>query len=175
MSWSPASCCARGTECPWSSAGDTGVGNLFARVPLLFDQQTWTGEWSDDRVGAALSAQYNEIQYPVAVTNLGAVTERWAIRFRNTTQFELLGEHLGFIAEGDVAHDFSPLNPAAGRPYFTLRAAGWGGGWPQGGVLRINTVGALHPIGLARTVQQGDATLQDDKFTLMILGDRDRV
>lgn len=151
------------------------VGNLFARVPLLFDQQTWTGEWSDDRIGAALSAQYNEIQYPIAVTNLGAVTERWAIRFKNTTQFELLGEHLGFIAEGDVAHDFSPLNPAAGQPYFTLRAAGWGGGWPQGGVLRINTVGALHPIGLARTIQQGDATLQDDKFTLLILGDRDRV
>ena len=150
------------------------VGNLFARVPLLFDQQTWTGEWSDDRIGAALSAQYNEIQYPITVTNLGAVTERWAIRFKNTTQFELLGEHLGFIAEGDVAHDFSPLNPASGQPYFTLRAAGWGGGWPQGGVLRINTVGALHPIGLARTVQQGDATLQDDKFTLLILGDRDR-
>lgn len=151
------------------------VGNLFARVPLLFDQQTWTGEWSDDRIGAALSAQYNEIQYPIAVTNLGAVTERWAIRFKNTTAFELIGEHLGFIAEGDVAHDFAPLNPAAGQPYFTLRAAGWGGGWPQGGVLRMNTVGALHPIGLARTVQQGDATLQYDKFTLMILGDRDRV
>ena len=151
------------------------VGNLSARVPLLFDQQTWTGEWSDDRIGAALSAQYNEIQYPIAVTNLGAVTERWAIRFKNTTAFELIGEHLGFIAEGDIAHDFAPLNPAAGVPYFTLRAAGWGGGWPQGGVLRINTVGALHPIGLARTVQQGDATLQDDKFTLLILGDRDRV
>lgn len=151
------------------------VGNLFARVPLLFDQQTWTGEWSDDRIGAALSAQYNEIQYPIAMTNLGAVTERWAIRFKNTTAFELIGEHLGFIAEGDTAHDFSPLNPAAGQPYFTLRAAGWGGGWPQGGVLRMNTVGALHPIGLARTVQQGDATLQDDKFTLMILGDRGRV
>lgn len=151
------------------------VGNLFARVPLLFDQQTWTGEWSDDRIGAALSAQYNEIQYPIAVTNLGAVTERWAIRFKNTTAFELIGEHLGFIAEGDIAHDFAPLNPAAGVPYFTLRAAGWGGGWPNGGVLRINTVGALHPIGLARTVQQGAATLQDDKFTLLILGDRDRV
>lgn len=150
------------------------VGNLFARVPTLFDQQTWTGEWSDDRIGAALSAQYNEIQYPITVTNLGAVTERWAIRFRNTTQFELIGEHLGFIADGDVTTDFSPINPAVGQPYFTLRAAGWGGGWPQGGVLRINTVGALHPIGLARTVQQGDATLQDDNFTLLVLGDRDR-
>lgn len=150
------------------------IGDLAARVPLLFDQQTWTGEWSDDRIGAALSAQYNEIQYPITLTNLGAVTERWAIRFKNTTSFELLGEHLGFIAEGDVTHDFAPINPAVGQPYLTLRAAGWGGGWPQGGVLRINTVGALHPIGIARTIQQGDATLQDDKFTLMILGDRDR-
>lgn len=150
------------------------IGNLFARVPLLFDQATWTGEWSDARIGSELSAQYNDIQYPIVVTNRGAVTERWAIRFRNTTQFDLIGEHLGLIAQGDVSTDFGPINPAVGYPYLTLKAAGWGGGWPVGGVLRINTVGAMHPMGIVRTVQQGDATLQDDKFTLMILGDRDR-
>lgn len=151
------------------------IGDLSARVSLLFDQSTWTGEWSDARIGTALSAQYNDIQFPIVVSNAGAVTERWALRFKNTTQFELLGEHLGFIAEGDVSNDFSPQNLAAGRPYFTLLAAGWGGGWPVGGVLRINTAGAMHPIGVVRTVQQGDATLQDDKFTLIILGDRGRV
>ena len=151
------------------------IGNLFARVPLLFDQATWTNEWSDARIGSELPAQFNDIQFPIAVSNLGTVTERWALRFRNTTQFDLIGEHLGFIAQGDVTNNFAPINPAVGQPYFTIPAGGWGGGWPTGGVLRINTVGAMHPIGLVRTTQQGDATLQDDKFTLLILGDRDRV
>lgn len=150
------------------------VGTLFARVPRMFDQQSWTGVWSDDLLGSPLSANYNDIAHPLVVTNIATITERWAIRFKSTTTFELIGEHVGFIAEGNVTEDFSPLNPAVGLPYLTIRAAGWGGGWPQGGVLRLNTVGALFPLGLARTTQQGDATLTDDSFTLMILGDRDR-
>lgn len=150
------------------------VGNLFARVPLMFDQQSWTGVWSDDLIGSPLSANYNSIAHPLVLTNRATITERWAIRFKNTTTFELIGENVGFIAEGNVTEDFSPINPAVSLPFFTIRAAGWGGGWPQGGVLRINTVGALYPLGLARTVQQGDAALDDDSFTLMILGDRDR-
>lgn len=151
------------------------IGNLFARVPLLFDQATWTNEWSDARIGAELPAQFNDIQFPIVVSNRGTVTERWALRFRNTTQFDLIGEHLGFIAQGDITTDFSPINPAVSQPYFTLPAAGWGGGWPTGGVLRLNTVGAMHPMGVVRTVQQGDATVADDKFSIIILGDRDRV
>lgn len=149
------------------------VGNLAARVPLLFDQQTWTNVWSDDLIGSALSANYNAISHPVEVTNIGTVTERWAIVFLNTTTFRLIGEHLGVIAEASVTADFAPTNPAVGQPYFILRAAGWGGGWAAGNVLRLNTIGALHPLGLARTVQQGDATLTDDAFTVLVMGDRD--
>ena len=40
-------------------------------------------------------------------------------------------------------------------------------------MVRINTVGPKHPIGCARTVQQGDATINDDSFTLVVMGDRD--
>jgi len=149
------------------------VGNLSARVPLVFDQQSWTNVWSDDLIGNGVVASLNLISHPIIVTNDGAVTERWAILFSNTTTFRLIGEHVGVIAEGNVANDFSPLNPFTGQPYFTLPAAAWGGGWSTGNVVRINTVGALHPIGCARTVQQGDATLADDSFTLVVMGDRD--
>ena len=115
----------------------------------------------------------NLISHPIEVTNDGAVTERWALVFTNTTAFRLIGEHVGVIAEGNTAADFSPLNPFTGQPYFTIRAAAWGGGWSTGNVVRINTVGALHPVGVARTTQQGDATLNDDSFTLVVMGDRD--
>jgi len=150
------------------------VGTLFARVPLMFDQQTWTGVWSDDLIGSALSANYNGISHPMVVTNVAGVTERWAIVFTNSTTFRLIGEHLGVIAEGVTTSDFAPVNPAVGLPYFTIPAAGWGGGWATGNVLRLNTVGALHPLGLVRTIQQGDAALDDDSFTVLVLGDRDK-
>ena len=146
---------------------------LSARVPLVFDQVTWTNVWSDDPIGSAVTASLNLISHPIAVTNEGAVTERWAIVFTNTATFRLIGEHVGVIAEGNVASDFGPLNPFAGVPYFTIPAAAWGGGWAAGNVVRINTVGPKHPIGCARTVQQGDATINDDSFTLVVMGDRD--
>lgn len=149
------------------------VGNLSARVPRVFDQATWTNVWSDDLIGSGVTAALNTISHPIIVTNDGAVTERWAIVFTNTTTFRLIGEHVGVIAEGNVVSDFAPINPFTGRAYFTLPAAAWGGGWSAGNVVRINTVGALHPIGCARTVQQGDATLADDSFTLVVMGDRD--
>lgn len=149
------------------------VGNLSADVPIVFDQQSWTNAWSDDVIGSGVTAALNLISHPIIVTNDGAVTERWAILFSNTTTFRLIGEHVGVIAEGNVASDFGPLNPFAGVPYFTIPAAAWGGGWAAGNVVRINTVGPKHPIGCARTVQQGDATINDDSFTLVVMGDRD--
>lgn len=149
------------------------IGNLLARVPLVFDQQTWTNTWSDDLIGSGVTASLNLISHPIVVTNAGAVTERWALVFTNTTTFRLIGEHVGVIAEGNTAADFSPMNPFASQPYFTIEAAAWGGGWAAGNVVRLNTVGALHPIGCARTTQQGDATLADDSFTLVVMGDRD--
>ena len=68
----------------------------------------------------------------------------------------------------------SNINPNTGTPYFTMRKEGWGSGWAAGNLMRLNTVGAMHPIGVVRTVQQGDATLVDDKFSILVLGDRDR-
>ncbi len=148
-------------------------GDLFARVSHLFDQQTWGNKWQDTPDGATANATYNATQYPVEVTNAGALTERWAIRFTNTTSFEVFGEHVGVIATGNTSTDLAPLNPATNAPYFTLRALGWGGGWAAGNVLRLNTVGAEMPVWTVRTVQQGPETVTDDTFTILVRGDVD--
>ena len=67
-----------------------------------------------------------------------------------------------------------PDGAATGQPYFTIRAIGWGTGWAVGNALRINTVGALFPVWVVRTIQQGAETVRDDKFTLIARGDVDR-
>ncbi|MFT7722230.1 MAG: tape measure protein [Roseateles sp.] len=148
-------------------------GDLHARVSLTIDQGTWSG-WSDGPSGAAATATFNDIQNPITVTNGGALTERWAVVFTSATSFNVMGEHLGVIATGNTGSDCAPLNPTAGQPYFTIPAVGWGLGWAVGNVLRFNTVGAMAPVWVARTILQGPETVANDSFTLLTRGDVDR-
>lgn len=150
------------------------AGDLQARVGALFDQATWTGAWDEVPAGNAATGTFNAALAPIVVTNRGAVTERWAVRFTNTTAFEVIGEHVGVIAQGNTATDCAPLNPATGTPYFQIPALGWGLGWSPGNVLRFDTVGALFPVWIARTIQQGPESVQDDVFSLNVRGDVDR-
>lgn len=147
-------------------------GDMGARVTSLFDQATWSGVWSDERIGADATATYNDLDYPVEVRNDGAVTERWRINFTSATAFQVIGENLGVIATGDTSTDLSPVNTLTGQPYFTLRAAGWGLGWAAGNQLRFNTIGANAPIWIARTILAG-ATLDGDSFDVEMRGDTD--
>ena len=149
------------------------AGDLRARVERVFDQSTWNGSWSDDLAGSQATATYNHAVFPVTVTNAGAVTERWIVRFTSTTAFEVIGENVGVIATGNTSTDCEPLNPVTEAPYFKIQALGWGSGWAAGNVLRINTIGAQFPVWVVRTVQQGPETINDDSFTLLVRGDVD--
>lgn len=146
------------------------AGDLYARVSTIFDLASWNGTFSDTP-GAAATATFNNTTYPIAVTNAGAITERWAVQFTNTTSFNVIGENVGVIATGNTSTNCAPLNPNTGVPYFTIPALGWGSGWATGNVLRFNTVGAMFPVWVVRTVQQGPETVPDDDFTILIRGD----
>ncbi|MBL0422457.1 hypothetical protein JI739_19070 [Ramlibacter sp. AW1] len=149
------------------------AGDLFARTNIVFDQASWDGTWQDTVKGAVATATYNVAQFPIAVTNRGAISERWIIRFTNTTSFDVIGENVGVIASGTVTSVCAPINPATGVPYFSIDPLGWGAGWAVGNVMRFNTVGAQFPVWVVRTVQQGPETVPDDQFTLLIRGDVD--
>lgn len=150
------------------------AGDLKARVSVFFDQQSFSsGVWSDSLIGNSATASYNQVQNPVIVTNDGALDERWALVFLSATSFNIIGENVGIIAQGNTSIDIAPLNPATGTPYWTLSALGWGLGWATGNVLRFNTVGSTFPVWLVRTVQQGEETVTNDSFTLLIRGDVD--
>lgn len=150
------------------------AGDVQARVQPSFDQQTWTGVWSDSVIGSAATGTFNDTLHPITTTNLGALTERWAVRFTNTTAFEVFGEHVGVIATGNTGTECAPLNPQTSAPYFTIPAAGWGAGWSTGNVVRFNTVGAEVSLWIARTILQGPETVEEDRFTVLVRGDVDR-
>lgn len=149
--------------------------DLKARVSIFFDQATWDGvTWVDTLVGNSATATFNNVLAPVVVTNAGSVTERWALRFTNTSTFEIIGEHVGVLGTGSINTATAPINPATNSPYFTIPALGWGIGWSVGNVVRLNTVGAMFPVWVVRTIQQGAESVQDDSFTLLVRGDVDR-
>lgn len=147
-------------------------GDLQAIVTTVFDQQTWTGEWSDTVIGSQANAQYDDINNPIEVINESAVTERWRIQFTSSTAFQIIGENLGVIGTGSTGEDLAPINPVIEEPYFVIRAAGWGGGWSAGNQLRFNTIGANGPTWIARTILAG-AALDGDSFDLEARGDVD--
>ncbi|RTD94163.1 hypothetical protein EJO68_10170 [Variovorax atrisoli] len=163
------------------SSGDSYVssalpmGDVKARVSLLFDQQAWTGVWSDALIGNPADATFNDIDFPITVTNKGAVTERWRIQVNSGgTTYNLIGEHLGQIVTGQgMGVDCSPIGPS-GVPYMTIPAAGFGAGWAAGQVIRFNTVAATFPFVPIRTVQMGAETVLDDSFEILVLIGVDR-
>lgn len=150
------------------------IGDMRARVSVLFDQATWTKVWADAPIGDTATGTYDDIHYPIEVTNSGAFTERWALVFTNTTTFYVMGEHLGVIGEGNTGNDFSVQNPVSGTPYFTLRAAGFGNGFSAGNVIRFNTIGAMAPIWNVLTCQMGVLSGTEFNPVVGIIGDVDR-
>ncbi len=151
------------------------TGDLKAQVPLVFDQANWDNvTFSDVLIGNPAPATFNVDAYPITVTNAGAFTERWALRFKTNTTFELIGEHVGNLGEFSIlGGNISPINAITGEPYMTIPVAGFGVGWAQGNILRVNTVGAMFPVWMIRTVQQGPESASDYSFTTIVRGDVD--
>lgn len=152
------------------------IGDMQSRYTRKFVQQTWNSAWADEATGAGISANYNDALYPIAVTNKGAIQERWAIVFTGNDTFYCVGEYTGRLAlTGSITTDYAPLNPVTGAPYFTIKKEGWGAGWANGNVLRFNTVAANFPVWVIRTVKQSEPSVISDQFQIMLRGDIDRV
>lgn len=146
-------------------------GDLLVRATEPFSQQAWDNVWSDAQRGEPILARTNVKDYPIKLASNGAITERWLIKFTTATQFELYGERLGLVAQSDTLTDLAPTNPATGKPYFTLKAAAFGGGWSVQNCIRFNTYGTPLPVWILRSVQPSpDKQNGRDGFTACLRG-----
>ncbi|WP_432745760.1 hypothetical protein ABXJ76_07795 [Methylobacter sp. G7] len=150
-------------------------GTIYARTSVPFDQQTWTNVWSDTLIGSGVAAQYNNTQYPIVVNNASCIAENWICQFTSSTAFNVIGKNIGQIVTGaSTSTVTAPINPNTGEPYFTIPAAGWGGGWASGNVLRFNTYAANVPVWVIQAIAQGEATDTDYTLALELRGDIDQ-
>lgn len=150
------------------------IGDMQSRYTSKFVQETWNSIWQDSSNNSSINANYNDALYPISVTNKGAIQERWAIVFTDTTNFRIIGEVSGQIGTGNINADCMPINPVTSEPYFQVKKEGWGAGWANGNVLRFNTIAAMYPIWCIRTVKQSEPTTLSDNFQIMYRGDIDR-
>lgn len=146
-------------------------GDLLVRATEPFSQQAWDNVWADAQRGEPVLARVNVKDYPIRLASNGAITERWLLRFTTSNQFELYGENLGLVAKSDTLSDLAPTNPATGKPYFTLKAAAFGGGWATQNCVRFNTYGTPLPVWILRSVQPSPERQQGrDGFTACLRG-----
>lgn len=149
-------------------------GDLQVRVSVPFTQRSWNNVWLDTPVGDQLLNKLNLKDYPMILTDDGAIKERWMIKMTGTNQFELYGETLGFVKRGDTLTDLAPINPATGKPYFTLpkQAFGADAPWANQDIIRFNTWGTLLPVLVLCAVQPNPNPPQGtDGYTMCLYGD----
>lgn len=149
-------------------------GDLQVRVSVPFTQRSWNNVWLDTPVGEQLLNKLNLKDYPMVLTDDGAIKERWMIKMTITNQLELYGETLGFVMRGDTLTDLAPINPATGKPYFTLpkQAFGADAPWSSQDIIRFNTWGTLLPILVLCAVQPNpNPPTGTDGYTMCFYGD----
>lgn len=149
-------------------------GDLQVRVSIPFTQRNWDNVWRDEPKGDQLLNKLNLKDYPMVLTDDGAIKERWMIKMTGTAQFELYGETLGFVTRSDTLTDLAPINPASGKPYFTLpkQAFGAQAPWASQDIIRFNTWGTLLPIWVLCAVQPNpNPPTGTDGYTQCLYGD----
>lgn len=151
--------------------------DLQVRVSVPFTQRAWTNVWADTPIGDELLSRLNVKDYPIKLTDDGAITERWVIRFKSSSQFELYGQNLGFVGVFDLLTDLAPINPATNKPYFTIPKQAFGvqngmSAWATQDVIRFNTWGTLLPFWVIQAVQPTANPLnEEDGFSMGVFGD----
>ena len=157
------------------------AGATLSSVQVLGDFQAQTKDertlaaWQNNFAdfGSGASSAINTTQYPIEVTNIGAIAQRWAIVFTSTTAYNVIGEFVGNIYSGDTLSDCAPINSFAGAPYFVLRKEAFGAGLNPGEAFLFETLAASKPTIVTRSVSPGHSEIVRDNSTLSFRGNKD--
>lgn len=125
----------------------------------------------DNWVETSGSGTYDEATYPVLPDNIGTIEQTWTVTFTSATAFNVSGNTVGAVGSGNTSSNFIPVNAAFGKPYFTLRSAGFGGAWAAGNTIVFQTHPAALPLVYRRDIPAGASSLSGNKMILGIDGE----
>jgi hypothetical protein len=149
-------------------AGDHLVadGSVAASVLALGDVAGSLAAWTE----TSGAGTYDEATHPPEPDHIGGIEEDWTITFTSATAYELRDSGGTLRGTGGIGADFAPTNADVSKPYFVLRAAGWGGTWASGDSITFTTSPAAAPLWLRQVVPAGAASQSADQVTLYVTG-----
>jgi hypothetical protein len=130
------------------------------------------GNWSGFAVTSSAGSFAAATVGNLVAHNKGAIEDHWTLTFSSASNFAVTGASVGTLASpGTTSADFAPLNPATGTPYFTLKAAGWGGAFQVNDTVSFATHPAAVPLWYRRDVPAGTFSLANDYASVAIHGE----
>ncbi len=141
------------------------------RVAAVIEQGDLTAEFDSFVVTSGLSGTYDEVSFPPELDNIASIEQNWTLTFSDATNFTASGDTVGGVGSGTVGGDFAPTNSDFGRPFFTLRSAGYGGTYQSGDTITFHTIPASVPIWHKRIIPAGAASLAGNQAITVIRGE----
>ena len=141
------------------------------RVASTIQSGDLTAEFDSFVVTSGLSGTYDEITFPPEMDNIASIEQNWTLTFSDLTNFTASGDTVGSVGSGTVGGDFAPTNSDFGRPFFTLRSAGFGGTFQSGDTITFHTIPSSVPIWHKRIIPAGAASLAGNQAVTVIRGE----
>jgi hypothetical protein len=139
-------------------------GSICAMVLEIGTLQPSFDSWQEN----SSQGTYDEEGHPPELENWGTVRDDWTITFTSPTEFSCSGLYEGNVGSGNISSDFAPVNPNTGNPYFTLRAAGWGGTWQAGDTITFKTYPSSKGLWLKEIWPAGASSTPENQLTLQL-------
>lgn len=141
------------------------------RVLSVIESGNVVGNFDTFIVTSGATGTYDDSGNPIEHDNIGTIQQAWTLTFSDATNYDLTGDTLGAVSSGNVSSDFAPTNPDFGRPYFTLRSAGFGGTFQAADTITFNTAPASRGIWALRDIPAGSSSFTGNDATTQFEGE----
>jgi len=154
---------------------DSGLDNGYlaadTRVASILTVGDIKGAYSGFTVTSAGDGAYDDTANPVELDNIGTIQDTFTLTFTSATAFDIAGLEAGALGSGNISSDTAPNNASFGKPYFTLRSAGFSGTWQAGDTIEFTTSPAAAAFWYKHIVPAGAASLTANKAIVVLDGE----
>lgn len=114
---------------------------------------------------------YNSGSYPVVGDSISTIEQDWTLTFTSPTAFNVVGDTVGSLGSFNISTDCAPNNPSFTKPYFTLKALGFGGTWANAETITFKTSPAAIPLWYVRVIPTNAAALSGNSVIVALEGE----
>lgn len=148
------------------------IGDMQGHVKGSFHQNAWTYDFLSSSPNGEPDWRYDDIGFPVAVTNVSS-TDSYAIVVQaDTTKYKVISKNRGpLVFNVPMYSDFTLINKVTDEAEWTIFGDGFSLGAVVGNSYMFRVVGGTYPIDLCLTVAEGAEATEVDYCSIKIIGE----